>query len=100
MEKLVRDGIPAIVLAAGTVPRFRLASKEDRLPLLFAKLREEVQELEADRSLEELADVVEVLRAIQIELDISDQQLEAERSCKEADRGGFQKGVVLLLDAV
>jgi predicted house-cleaning noncanonical NTP pyrophosphatase (MazG superfamily) len=69
------------------------------LPLLFAKLQEEVQEFQTDRSAEELADVVEVLRAIQMEVGVSDKRLEACRSRKAADHGAFRAGIVLSLNA-
>lgn len=96
MEKLVRDRTPELMHAAGKMASFRMASDHERLPLLFAKLHEEVQEFEADRSAEELADVIEVLRTIQMELDISDKQLEGHRSQKAAGRGTFRDGIVLL----
>ena len=95
MEKLVRDGIPQVMRDAGAVPTFRIANPHERIPLLFAKLREELDELEAGPSLDELVDVVEALRALQSELGIGDEALEAVRSRKHDARGGFCAGIVL-----
>jgi predicted house-cleaning noncanonical NTP pyrophosphatase (MazG superfamily) len=97
LEKLVRDRIPEVMRAAEKRPNFRIALTHERLPLLFAKLQEEIQEFQADQSAEELADVIEVLRAIQMELDISDKRLEACRSRKVAVHGAFREGIVLSL---
>jgi predicted house-cleaning noncanonical NTP pyrophosphatase (MazG superfamily) len=97
VEKLVRDLIPDAMRSAGIPHAFRIATQDERLSLLFNKLKEESQELEHDRSVEELADVLDVLRAIQMELAVSDAYLEDIRRQKLASRGGFCAGIVLLL---
>lgn len=90
-EKLVRDKIPELY-AEGT---YRVAEPDEYAALLRAKLAEETQEYLADRSPEELADVLEVVRALARThgLDLAD--LERLREAKAARRGGFDQGIVL-----
>ena len=64
MGKLVRDKIPQIIIADGRTPIVRTLSDEEYLSELDRKLNEEVAEYQADKSLEEIADVLEVLIAI------------------------------------
>lgn len=100
--KLVRDRIPDLIRADGRTPRVRTLDADDFRTALFAKLREEINELLAadGRSavLEESADVLEVLTAVASEHDIAlDSILEAARA-KRAQRGGFD--MRLWLDGV
>lgn len=62
--KLVRDKIPQIILNDGKTPITRILSDDEYLVELDKKLSEEVQEYQADKSIEEMADVLEVLFAI------------------------------------
>ena len=64
VEKLVRDRIPEIIRSQGRECECRVASEEETLYFLTMKLDEEVAEYKADRNLEELADVLEVLMAL------------------------------------
>ena len=57
------------------------------------KLCEEVEEYRADGSIEEMADVLEVLQAICIARGYTLQQLEEVRRKKAAERGGFKKRI-------
>jgi predicted house-cleaning noncanonical NTP pyrophosphatase (MazG superfamily) len=98
LEKLVRDRIPELMREVGAVGRFRVAEPTERLKLLLAKLIEEAAELEREPGPGELADVVEVLRAIKGALGLSDADVENERTRKERARGGFRDGFVLLLN--
>lgn len=63
-NKLVRDKIPEIIEADGKVCRTHILSNEEYIVALEAKLNEEVAEYQADKNLEEMADVLEVLHAI------------------------------------
>ena len=58
MGKLVRDKIPQIIQADGKSPIIRTLSEEDYLQELDKKLNEEVAEYQADKSIEEMADVL------------------------------------------
>lgn len=95
MEKIVRDRIPAIIQAAGNEPRCRIAQSGERFPLLLAKLYEECREFEADRSADELADVLEVVFALAASLNASLEKLDQIRHNKFIKCGGFIEGYVL-----
>jgi len=96
-EKLVRDRIPALIAATGGLPVSREAAQDERLALGIAKLREEVEEFVQAPCLAELADIVEVARALACECGGSPAALERVRSDKAAVRGGFGGWVVLRL---
>lgn len=95
LEKLVRDRIPELMQENGKMPIFRVASPKERSALLLAKLHEEVLELVNDPSIEELADVMEVVEALRIELGIDHDELRNVRNSKAERRGSFRKGIVL-----
>lgn len=94
-DKLVRDDIPAVIEADGETPVAHTVAGDAFRDRLFEKLDEEVAELREDESAEELADVRDVLAAIQRALGVDDDELEAIRTTKNEERGGFEAGVVL-----
>jgi len=95
-DKLVRDRIPEIIEGRGGKASFRLCADEDEyLARLVAKLREEVDEFDRDRNAEELADILEVVRALCLRLGLDPREVEALRAKKEAERGGFEKRLIL-----
>ena len=61
-NKLVRDRIPEIIEASGNTCVTEILSDEDYLKMLDAKLDEELAEYHADQNIEELADLMEVIR--------------------------------------
>ena len=67
--------------------------EEEYVRELDRKLCEEVEEYRADGSIEEMADVLEVLQAICIARGYTLQQLEEVRRKKAAERGGFKKRI-------
>jgi predicted house-cleaning noncanonical NTP pyrophosphatase (MazG superfamily) len=90
--KLVRDKIPMLVDNA----KFRrLKSKEYRIELA-RKLVEEATEFEKDQSLAELADVMEVIRAILAAKKWSLSRLESTRKRKAKERGEFKQKIFLM----
>jgi len=93
-NKLVRDLIPEIIRASGEEPITRVLNNEAYLKELVKKLREECDEFEADLSLEELADVQEVVLAL-ADLLASREGLERVRADKAAKRGAFQNKIFL-----
>jgi predicted house-cleaning noncanonical NTP pyrophosphatase (MazG superfamily) len=95
LEKLVRDRIPEIMGIPPGASRTRLALPEERLPLLLEKLKEECAEVCAEPSLDEIADVLEVLRSLAAELGASWSDVEEVGRDKSVARGGFAQGVVL-----
>ena len=93
MGKLVRDKIPQIIIADGRTPIVRTLSDEEYLSELDRKLNEEVAEYQADKSLEEMADVLEVLFAICEARGHSVDELMEVRDKKREKRGGFRDKV-------
>ncbi len=95
--KLVRDRIPQIIREDGAEPIVRTADPEEYRSRLRDKLGEEVAEfLAADEAgaLEELADVLEIVRALAADLGVAPDQLEKIRESKARERGGFTQRVV------
>lgn len=62
--KLVRDKIPEIIIADGKKPITRILDNDEYLQKLDKKLNEEIVEYQVDKSIEEMADVLDVLFAI------------------------------------
>lgn len=89
MGKLVRDKIPQIIEEAGKKPIIEILSDEDYLIELDKKLNEEVAEYQADKSIEEMADVLEVLFAICEARGYSADELMRIKEEKREKRGGF-----------
>ena len=94
-NKLVRDKIPEIIEADGKECKARILSNDEYIAALEAKLNEEVAEYQADKNLEEMADVLEVLQAICIARGYSLEELEALRAKKADERGGFAAKIFL-----
>lgn len=94
-NKLVRDKIPEIIGADGKICKTRILSDEEYIAALEKKLSEEVEEYQADKNMEEMADVLEVLRAICIARGYSLEELEALRAKKADERGGFVEKIFL-----
>lgn len=95
-DKLVRDGIPSIIEKAGKVPVTDTISPAEMRAALDRKLHEEVQEYLESHSVEEMADVLEVLHGIAFHRGIKWEQVESERIRKKEERGGFEKGIRLI----
>lgn len=91
--KLVRDKIPQIIIADGKKPIIRILEQEEYLEELDRKLNEEVAEYQSDKSLEEMADVLEVLFAICEARGHSVADLMAVRDEKREKRGGFAQKI-------
>ena len=95
--KLVRDLIPDIIRATGEEPITYQADAAEYRRRLRDKLAEEVDEfLTADDedAPEELADVLEVVYALAVDLGTSRKQLEKIRQHKAATRGTFAERIV------
>ena len=94
-NKLVRDKIPEIIENAGKTPMMHILSNDEYISELDKKLNEECAEYQADKSIEELADMLEVMYAIAEARGWSVSELEAERREKAEKRGGFKKKIYL-----
>ena len=94
-NKLVRDRIPEIIEASGNTCVTEILSDEDYLKMLDVKLDEELAEYHADQNIEELADLMEVIRACAMARGYSVEELEQVRAEKTAKRGGFERKILL-----
>lgn len=94
-DKLVRDRIPEIIAASGKQCTTEILSEEQYLKKLDAKLDEELAEYHQDPNIEELADLLEVIRASAIARGYSVDELERVRAEKAAKRGGVEKRILL-----
>jgi predicted house-cleaning noncanonical NTP pyrophosphatase (MazG superfamily) len=94
-HKLVRDKIPDIIRQAGKTCTCSVLSDEDYKKLLDEKLNEELAEYQESKSMEELADLLEVIRAVAIARGSSPEEIESIRKTKAQNRGGFEKKILL-----
>jgi predicted house-cleaning noncanonical NTP pyrophosphatase (MazG superfamily) len=94
-RKLVRDKIPEQIRATGRRCEVRVLKPDAYREALAAKLREECEEYWAERTVDELVDVVEVVRALLAVDGWSWDQFEHRRLAKLAERGGFSGRVWL-----
>ena len=95
-NKLVRDLIPEVIEASGNKCRTRVLSDEEYLEMLDSKLDEELAEYHKDQNIEELADLLELIRAAAIARGYTLEELEAARAEKLKERGGFEKKIFLI----
>lgn len=94
-HKLVRDRIPEIIELSGKACSTEVLSDEDYLRMIDAKLDEELAEYHKDQSLEELADLIEVVYAAVKARGYTLDQLETTRAEKAAKRGAFENRIFL-----
>ncbi len=94
-NKLVRDRIPEIIESDGKLCTMEILPDDRYLQMLDVKLDEELAEYQESTSLEELADLLEVMRAVVKARGWSWEQLEQARQEKTAQRGGFEKKIFL-----
>ena len=94
-RKLVRDKIPKIIEGSGKTCNIRILSNAEYLAALDAKLQEELNEYQADKSMEELADLLEVMMAVAEARDHTFTEIEAIRREKAEKRGSFRERIWL-----
>lgn len=94
-QKLVRDRIPEIIEKQGKQSVCSVLSDEEYLVRLDQKLSEELEEYLEDKSMEELADLLEVMMAVAKARGSSIEEVEAIRRQKAEKRGGFEKKIFL-----
>lgn len=97
-RKLVRDRIPEIIEANGDIPVTLVLNGEDYKAMLYVKLEEELLELvqasQKDK-LAEMADIIEVIKALAQAEGYSGKQLREAVAEKREKRGGFEKRIWL-----
>jgi predicted house-cleaning noncanonical NTP pyrophosphatase (MazG superfamily) len=98
--KVVRDAIPQNIAAKGERVSFARLASSEALVALIGKLFEEGLELSLaqndSQKIEELADVLEVVRGLAATIKVDWDNLLQEASKKRATRGGFEQQTVLL----
>ena len=92
-EKLVRDGIPELLDSKEVPYEKRIADDREYKIELVKKLVEEAGEFSEVTSVEELADVLEVVTALRTLPEYQD--VEEVRLAKRAERGGFDQKIIL-----
>ncbi|MEQ1597741.1 MAG: nucleoside triphosphate pyrophosphohydrolase [Methylotenera sp.] len=99
-KKLVRDKVPESIEQKGELVTHVKVSGDQLVKVLKAKLLEEsIEVMDAQSTsdtLDELADVLEVIHAISKHLNISMKSIEENRKQKRNKRGGFDEGIVLV----
>ncbi|MCT2534775.1 nucleoside triphosphate pyrophosphohydrolase [Aquibacillus koreensis] len=99
-NKLVRDLIPQVIDKTGKQYSTRILDDKEYITELKTKLQEEMQEyLEASNdqdSIEELADLMELIHALVETHGASMEQLEEVRQEKAEKRGGFTDKIFLI----
>jgi predicted house-cleaning noncanonical NTP pyrophosphatase (MazG superfamily) len=94
-NKLVRDRVPEIIRSQGKSCVVTTLNKADHLTHLNAKLKEELEEYFASGEVMELADMVEIIRAILHVKEVSIEEFEKLREGKRQSNGGFDRGYFL-----
>jgi len=91
-DKAIRDKIPEIISQAGKKCNVKILSDDEFLE----KLSEEVLEYKKSKSLEELADILEIIDRILKIKGIKKGKLEEIQIMKKDERGGFEKNLFLI----
>jgi predicted house-cleaning noncanonical NTP pyrophosphatase (MazG superfamily) len=97
-DKLVRDRIPEIIRASNQEPVIRILDEQEYKAYLLAKFDEELAEIkkaEGEELIEELADLMELIKAVAENEGVTLEDVERIRAEKAAKRGGFSERVLL-----
>ena len=94
-DKLVRDKIPEITRKNCKIPITHFAGEKEYYEKLKEKLREEIDEFLQDNSIEELADLLEIIFSICDFKKVKHSELEKMRKEKAKKRGAFKKRIIL-----
>ena len=99
-NKLVRDNIPEIIINNGGEPIYRELNNEEYWQYLLEKDKEELLEVEKANSLEErkkeLADKLELIRAMASFNGFTLNDIIEEADKKKTKNGGFEKKLLLV----
>ena len=94
-DKLIRDKIPEIIEQSGKKCIVEVMDDDTYIEYLDQKLNEELAEYQQDKSIEELADLLEVIYAVVAARGYSVEELERLRLEKAEKRGAFEKKLLL-----
>jgi predicted house-cleaning noncanonical NTP pyrophosphatase (MazG superfamily) len=94
-NKLVRDKVPEYIKSKGGASIIHMASDKEYWDKLKEKLLEEVKEFSETETIEEMADIQEVITAICDYKSFDKTKLETVREKKAKERGLFKKKIIL-----
>jgi len=95
-NKLVRDKILKILKKSGVGHKYHIAENDaEYLEKLYKKLQEEIGEFREEPSVEEFADILQVLESIVKfhKFDLND--IKEVKSSKRHNKGGFDNRIIL-----
>ena len=96
-NKLVRDRIPENINSMeGRNCNYKILNNDEYLKELDKKLFEEAHEFIEEHSIEELADLMEVIFAIMKDRNISIEDIESARKIKNNKKGSFNDKIYLI----
>lgn len=94
-NKLVRDKIPEIARKNGDNPITHIADEAEYWAKLKEKLLEEIEEFKKDESIEEFADLLEVINAIAEYKEFDAEEVARIKTEKAEKRGKFKERIIL-----
>ncbi|MEG6586324.1 nucleoside triphosphate pyrophosphohydrolase [Dendrosporobacter sp. 1207_IL3150] len=94
-NKLVRDKILDIIESHGKQYSYHIAKEKEYQQFLIEKLREELLEFSQTPNEEEAADMLEVIFSLFHTFNLDPTRVEEIRQKKLAERGGFEKRIIL-----
>ena len=95
-NKAITDNIPEIIKKSGNECNVKTLSDEEFLIELEKKLREEVEEYSENKSVKELADIIEVIERMSQLKGVPFDELERIRQKKAEERGRFNDNLFLI----
>lgn len=94
-NKLVRDKIPEYIKSKGGVPIIHIANNKEYWEKLKEKLQEEIGEFNANETIEEMADIQEVIDTMCDYKKFDKKELLSAKENKTKERGSFKKKIIL-----
>ena len=95
-DKLVRDKNPAIIKQSGNQCKTRSMKPDEIEEYYRLKIHEEMEELFENPCPEEMADLMEVVDSLRKKLELKIEDVIEAKCTKRNDRGGFEKGTILV----
>jgi len=94
-NKLVRDNIPQILKQKNISVKIHIADDKEYAKKLLEKLQEEVTEYTQTQTIEEMADIFEVITTILEQKNRTIEQVIAVQQQKRKEKGAFKERIIL-----